>query len=266
MRLFGSNLEVIEARLQENLRKTKGVFPEETHQLEYGLELLRNLNKEFQETVNEYPKKPYLYTNHNLFSRNRQLLLNAYTSLLFSSYGTEFVILRTVLENNNLTRLFTKKPQYAFEWLPKTLQERFPQETKLKFGQSGRAERRFKAKFVRDGVYGKKGKETVQSDIEQFYSDLCNYTHPNHKGWQELVFREPDSPEMISNIPEFQDEIAETGIGVGQFSMQTTFKAIVETFKGYWQLDFFSFQLTEWQRKNLLMLPKYLPTEQYNIH
>jgi hypothetical protein len=206
-----------------------------------------------------------LYTNHNLFSRNRQLLLNAYTSLLFSSYGTEFVILRTVLENNNLMRLFIKEPQFAFEWLPKLLQERFPEETKKRFGQSGKAERRFKAEFVRNGLYGEQGKEKVLSDIEKFYSDLCNYTHPNHKGWQELVFREQNSPEMISNIPRFQDEIAETGIGVALFSMQNTLKAIVETFRGYWQLDFLSFQLMEWQKKNLIMLPKYLPTEQYNI-
>jgi hypothetical protein len=187
MRLFGNTLEVVELRLESNMKKTKGIFPEEVSQLETGLELMRNLTKEFQDVANEYPKKPYLYTNHNLFSRNRQLLLNAYTSLLFSSYGTEFVILRTVLENNNLMRLFTKEPQYAFEWLPKLQQERFPEETKIKFGQSGRAERRFKAEFVRNGLYGEQGKEKVLSDIEKFYSDLCNYTHPNHKGWQELV-------------------------------------------------------------------------------
>jgi hypothetical protein len=68
------------------LKKTKAVFPEETVQLEIGLELMRNLTKVSHEAVNEYPLKPNLYTNHNLFSRNRQLLLNAYTSLLFSSY------------------------------------------------------------------------------------------------------------------------------------------------------------------------------------
>jgi hypothetical protein len=78
-------------------------------------------------------------------------------------------------------------------------------------------------------------------------------------------FREHNSPELISNIPRFQDEIAETGIGVALFSMQNTLKAIVETFRGYWQLDFLSFQLMDWQKRNLIMLPKYLPTEQYNI-
>jgi len=41
--------------------------------------------------------------------------------------------------------------------------------------------------------------------------------------------------------------------------MQTTLKAIVETFKGYWHSDNFASQLMEWQKKNLIILPKYLP-------
>lgn len=261
MSLFSNKLRDIESRLFDNLRKTKAVFPEEIVQLEVGLELMRNLTKVSYEAVNEYPKRPNLYTNHNLFSRNRQLLLNSYTSLLFSSYGTEFVIVRTVLENNNLMRLFNKNPQFAFEWLPQILQNRFPDETKAKFGVSGKSERRFRAEFVRNGVFGEKGKEKVKDDIETFYADLCNYTHPNFNGWKELVFREQNSPEMIQNMPRFQVDSAEVGVGVALFSMQTTFKAIAETFKGYWHWDNFAFQLTDWQNRNLIMLPKYLPSE-----
>ncbi len=222
---------------------------------------MRNLTNVTQEAVKEYQKKPNLYTNHNLFSRNRQLLLNAYTSLLFSSYGTEFVIVRTVLENNNLMRLFNKNSNYAFEWLPQSLQNRFSQETKAEFGKTGKFERRFGAGFVRNGVYDGRGKEKVKDDIDRFYSDLCNYTHPNFSGWKELVFRTPDSVEMISNMPRFRDDTAELGVGVVLFSIQTTFKAIVETFKGYWHGEDLAAQLWDWQEKNLIMLPKYIPAE-----
>ncbi len=215
---------------------------------------MRNLTKVAHKAVSEYPIKPNLYTNHNLFSRNRQLLLNAYTSLLFSSYGTEFVILRTVLENNNLMRMFNKNPQFAYEWLPQILQNRFPNKTKAKFGVTGKFERKFKPEFVRDKVFGGEGKEKVKDDIEIFYSELCNYTHPNFNGWKELVFREENSPEMIQNMPRFQDDTAEMSIGVALFSMQTTFKAIVETFRGYWHWENFAFQLADWQNRNLLLL------------
>jgi hypothetical protein len=61
MHLFGNTLEVVELRLESNVKKTKGVFPEESSQLETGLELMRNLTKEFQDIVNEYPKKPSIY-------------------------------------------------------------------------------------------------------------------------------------------------------------------------------------------------------------
>src|SRR3990170_1588522 len=118
MTLFGSSLTEVESRLFENLKKTKAIFPEETRRIEWGLSLMRDLTQIAKEASKEYPRKPNLYVNHDLFARNRQLLLNAYVCLLFSSYGTQFVILRTVLENSNLMRLFNKKPQCAFEWLP----------------------------------------------------------------------------------------------------------------------------------------------------
>ncbi|MCL5949906.1 MAG: hypothetical protein M1490_05455 [Candidatus Bathyarchaeota archaeon] len=65
---------------------------------------------------------------------------------------------------------------------------------------------------------------------------------------------------MIQNMPRFQDITTETGIGVALFSMQTIFKAIVEAFRGYWRWDDFSSQLTDWQKRNLVILPKYIPT------
>jgi hypothetical protein len=242
--LFGSNLTEVEARLFENLKKTKAVFPEETQRIEWGLALMRDLTQITEDAVKDYQTKPNLFTNHNLFSRNRQLLLNAYFCLLSSSYGTEFVILRTVLENNNLMRLFNKNPQYAFEWLSMEMQKRFSQETQLKYGKSGKHDRTYKAWFVRKYVFDEIEREKVREDIKQFYGALCNYTHPNFRGWHELIGKLGEV-EIILNMPRFQEKNAETAVGMSLFLMQTSFKGFVETFKGY--LAGFAYQLQEWQ-------------------
>ncbi len=95
--LFGSNLSEVENRIFENFKKTKSVFPEEICLIESGLALMFKLTSISKDVCKEYQNKPNFYTNHNLFVRNRQLLLQAYISCLSSSYGSEFVILRTVL-------------------------------------------------------------------------------------------------------------------------------------------------------------------------
>ena len=259
MTLFGVKLADVESRLFENLKMTKGVFPEETLHLEVGLALMRDLTQITEEAVKEYPKKPNLFTNHNLFARNRQLLLNAYVSLLFSSYGTQFVILRTVLENNNLMRLFNKNPQYSFEWLSKEIQNRFPPETRLKYGKSGKHDREFKPTFVRENVFDVLGKEKVRSDIKEFYDQLCNYTHPNFLGWREIVIKQPEEVEIILNMPRFQEATADSAVGIALFLTQATFKSFVDTFKGY--LAGFAHQLREWQEKNRRLMLRYVPTE-----
>jgi hypothetical protein len=258
MILFGSKLQIVELRIIDNLRKTKEVFPEETGHIEVGLELMGNLTTVTKEASKEYPNKPNLFANHNLFARNRQLSLNAYTSLLFSSYGTEFVIVRTILENNNLMRLFNKNPQFAYEWLPENLQKRFAEEIRTKYGETGAKEKYFDPKFVRAKVFGEQKKTKIRDDIDAYYSDLCNYTHPKFEGWKELVFIE-DEQEKIQNMPMFREDTAELGVGVALFTMQTTFKSIVETFRGYWHHENLAFELTEWQSKNLTILPRYIP-------
>jgi hypothetical protein len=242
--LFGSKLTEVESRLFENIRNTKTVFPEETRRIEMGLALMRDITRITNDAIKDYQTKPNLFANHNLFARNRQLLLNAYFCLLSSSYGTQFVILRTVLENDNLMRLFNKNPQYAFEWLSKDMQGRFPEETKLKYGKSGKHDITYHARFVRKHVFDEIGKEKVRSDIKEFYSDLCNYTHPNFRGWRELAGNLGEV-EIILNMPHFQDKNAETAIGITLYLMQVSFKAFVETFRDY--LSGFSNQLKEWQ-------------------
>src|SRR3990170_2134587 len=130
MTMFGRKLVKIESKLLANAEKTKFVFPEETQTIEFGLELMTNLTRVMNDNVKSIWKKPNQVANFNLFARNRQLLLNAYLCALNSSYGTQFVVLRTVLENNNLMRFFNSDPKSAFEWLSSETQERFPSDVR----------------------------------------------------------------------------------------------------------------------------------------
>ena len=244
MTLFGLKLSEVESRLFDNIKKTKSIFLEETQMIEFGLALMRDLTQVTQDAVKDYKTRPNLYANHNLFARNRQLLLNAYLCLLCSSYGTQFVILRTVLENNNLMRLFNKNPQYAFEWLSKEKQKRFAKETQMKYGKSGKPNRIFKARWVRKQVFNEIEKEKVRSGIKKFHSELSNYTHPNFSGWQELVVQKGES-EVILNMPRFLSNNADKAVGITLWLTQLSFKTFVETFKDY--PCGFDDQLQEWQ-------------------
>jgi hypothetical protein len=254
MTLFGTTLSEIESRMFENLKRTKAVFPEETQRIEWGLALMRNLTQITVETSKEYQRKPNLFANHNLFARNRQLLLNAYSCLLFSSYGTQFVILRTVLENNNLMRLFNINPQYAYEWLSRNVQKQLSEEAQLKYGKSGKHDVTYKASKVRRLVFEGIEKENLRSDINTVYKQLCNYTHPNFYGWRELIVQN-GNVEVILNMPFFMTGISETAIGLNLYLMQLSFKTFVETFREY--LAGFAHPLQEWQNNYNKIMLKY---------
>ena len=253
MILFGLKLSEVESHLFDNIKKTKSIFPEETQTIEFGLALMRDLTQVTQDAVNDYETRPNLFANHNLFARNRQLLLNAYLCLLCSSYGTQFVILRTVLENNNLMRLFNKNPQYAFEWISKEKQIRFSKETQLKYGKSGIEKRTFKID-VRKKLFGEITKKKVRGEIQRFHERLSNYTHPNFLGWQELAGQRGES-EIILNMPRFLWNNTYNAIGITLYLRQLSFKTFVETFKDY--VGGFAHQLKEWQDNYNKLIVRY---------
>lgn len=254
--MFSATLAEVDKRLFDNLRKTKSVFPEETRLVERGLDLMFKLTTISKDVCKEYLHKPNFYANHNLFARNRQLLLQAYISCLSASYGTEFVILRTVLESNNLMRLFNKKPEFAFNWLPTEVQKRFTVEAQKTYGKSGEHDKTYDPFPVVGLVFDDKSKAKVKHDVSKLYGQLCNYSHPNFMGWHEIV-RQHDEAEMIERLPAFSPINGETSVGLLLFLMQLTFKSYVETFKGH--LFAFATDLHAWQKENKKLLIKLTP-------
>jgi len=229
MTLFGFRLSKLENHIYTNIKRTKLAFPEETKMMEYGLDLMFNLTREINGALKNN-EKPQLYANSNLFARNRQLLLNAYFCLNCSHYGTQVVILRTIMENNNLMRLFNLHPQYAYEWLPLNIQKQFSLETQSKYNKSGRADATFKFPWVRNIVFKKEGKEEVGKRIEKIYHELCDYTHPNFKGWRELMGLQAKK-EVLLELPAFTPDNASELVGLTLYFMQMSFKTCVETFR-----------------------------------
>ena len=256
--LFGAILAEADNRLYNNLKTTKSVFPDEIKAIESGLDLMYKLTSISTDVCTDYPDNPNFYANHNLFVRNRQLLLQAYISCLSASYGTEFVILRTVLENNNLMRLFNKDPQYAFDWLPVNIQKRFSLNVQTKFGASGKHDITYDPFPVVGSVYDDEVRKKVKKDVNKLYGQLCNYSHPNFSGWQELV-RQQGAVEVIERLPVFSPVNGETAVGLMLFIMQLTFRSFTETFRGH--LLMFAIDIQSWQRANLKLLTRFTPVE-----
>ena len=233
MNIFGQELSKIESHLFGNIKYTKSVFPEETKLIEFGLALLWRFTNITNEAAIMQKDKPNIIANQNLFGRNRQLLLNAYFCLLYSNFGTCFVLLRTVLENNNLMRQFNKEPKDAFIWFSKDRRNKFPAEIQTKYAADVK-EAEFKPKPFPSmkEFFSDIPNKNVQKDYERMYGELCNYSHPNYVGWQELMADEGEKENLLES-PEFVAENAEIAIGLTIFYIQLSFKTYVETFKAH---------------------------------
>lgn len=228
MVLFTKHLSEIESRLLQNIKKTSFVFSDEMTVIEDGLLLMTELTEVSAIAISDYRRNPHLFTNHNLFARNRELLLNCYISILTSSYGTHNVLARTVLENNQLMRLFRKNDFKAFEWLSKEAQSRFPTEIQEEYGKSKLVSQTFKPSVVRKvAFYGQ-----VRSDIQRLYKELSDYTHPNYEGWKHLVYR-IGGKEYVLRTPRFVDKITDGLIGLTVYLIKLSIKEFVETFRHY---------------------------------
>ena len=243
MRIFGAELSKVEIQQNKNVKDTKSIFPEETKLLEFGLGLMWRFTDIANESADIHKDKPNIVANQNLFGRNRQLLTNAYYSLLSSNYGSCFILLRTIYENNNLMRLFNKKPKSAFSWFSEDRRIKFPTEIQNQYGKSEK--KMFKPDVfpTLKELFGKIANKKVKSDYERMYGEICNYSHPNYFGWQELM-GDKNEKELLLDKPEFVLEYAEIAIGLMIFYTQLSFKTFVETFKTNTMI--FNDQIEKW--------------------
>jgi hypothetical protein len=254
MVLSSKRFSEVKENIAKNCVKTKQVFPEETQHIENGLALLWEVTQSANDAEKEFSKKPNLLANRNLFGRNRQLLLNAYSCMLGSDYGTHFVILRTVLENNNLMRLFDLQPIYAFEWLPKEEQKQSSSEFQATFCCLTE-KRNFNPFWVLKTILSEERKKKAKSDTQRIYGQLCDYTHPNFVGWQEIMGMK-DSKELLLDLPTFSSYNSEHAVVIMLFLTQLSLKTFVESFIGYWSDH--ALQIYEWQEKFNKLIVKYI--------
>jgi hypothetical protein len=215
---------------------------------------MRDIAYGTQDTVRDYKKNPNFLANHNLFARNRELLLNADFCMLSSSYGTQVVILRVVMENAFLMRLFNKEPQFAFEWLSKEIQQQFSNEIKTKYGKSGISYKRIKVD-VNKGIFREVVKKGARTDANNYYKELSDYSHPNFAGWTHSISANGRYG-IAENMPQFSEDYADKAVGMMLYSMQLSFKAFYETFK--YSLPPFDTQLNIWQENFTKLMEKYV--------
>ncbi len=155
-------------------------------------------------------------------------------------------------------RLFNKTPEYSFDWLPEAIQKRFSLEAQTKYGKSGKHDETYEPFPVIGWVFDDKKRKKVKSDLHRLYGQLCNYSHPNFKGWQELIKQQRET-EMIERLPAFSPIDGETSVGLLLVLMQLTFTSYFETFKI--NLIAFASDLDSWQQQNKKVLAKLTPKE-----
>ena len=135
--------------------------------------------------------------------------------------------------------------------------KRFSLETQLKY--DGSIDKKpFNPFCVMKDVLGEIKQKKVKENIAKLYGQLCNYTHPNFLGWQELMATQGEN-EILLPLPVFVDVNTEIVMGMTLYLTQLSFKTFVETFKDY--TVGFDTQLAEWQSGFNKLIIKFVPKE-----
>jgi len=175
--------------------------------------------------------------------------------MLFATYGTQFVNLRVVLENNNLMRLFNFSHRQACAWLDKNKQNEFSLKIQSRFKKC-KSRKHFGPSSVLKKIHKKTGHINAKINTAKIYGQLCDYTHPNFLWWQELMGIQ-GSNEVLLDLPVFLGENTDNSLKVMLYLILYLFKTFVETFNIY--IDVYTTdQLTEWQEKYNKIMPKYM--------
>ena len=130
-----------------------------------------------------------------LFCRNRELAHFSIVCMLNAGYSETKILSRAAFENLLLMRLFMIKPEIAGVW----------------FSDAEKFREKWRPKKIRKSVFSSIPEQLA--GYENFYSLLCDYTHPSFEGWFELFKREKNNV-VIGAKPELNSEYASECIGL----------------------------------------------------
>ena len=190
------------------IRRTEGIFPEETRLIRASTNLMRRMTRVSKDAVKEFSKKRDLQAIMNLFARNRELVHFSMVCLMNGGYAPTKILSRVALENTLCIRLFNKKPELAKEWF--TNPEEFRKE--------------WTPQKIRDELFTKGS--SLWNSYNKFYWKLCDYSHPSFKGWSELVY-----DKSILWHPVFNEDYASECIGLSFFIIVQSLQQFAEAFK-----------------------------------
>lgn len=185
-----SELKYLYARLDDNYMSTKADFAQEVCASERLIEYMRTILDGWDMDAPTLDSRPDLQTSVILFARNRQLFLSAYDLFMSGCYGSSLCLLRIMLENTNLMRLFQTNPKEAVSWTNGHLFDAHPtvkaaHESKPKLGEK----------------------------YYKLHAQLSNYVHPHTAGWNEL-FVPSSKGSGIQNMPTYRKAIAQEVWGI----------------------------------------------------
>jgi hypothetical protein len=190
------------------VNRTQKVFPEEITLICATINLMRRITSISKDAIDEFPKDPRLPAIMVLFSRNRELVHFATVCLANGGYATSKVLIRVELENSLSMRLFNSRADLAREWLANP--ERFREA--------------WSPWRIREYLFPKGSR--LLKDYNSFYGELCNYVHPNFKGWSEQT-----RGKMMLWHPVFNADFASECIGLIFFVMIHSLKQFADAFQ-----------------------------------
>jgi len=187
---------------------TQKVFPDETKFMLASTNLMRRVTGISKDAIKEFSVKPNLPAVMNLFARNRELVHFSIICLMNGGYAPTKILSRVALENILCMRLFNEKPDLAKEWSDNPEQFR----------------KKWTPKKIRNVLFPRAS--SLQEAYTEFYSKLCDYTHPSFKGWSEQI-----SEKGILWRPIFNPDYASQCIGLIFFTIVQSFKQFIDSFK-----------------------------------
>ena len=119
-----AELNVLQTQLEKNHLRTRADFMEEVWASERMIEYMRTIMDDWTMTASLLDTMPDLQAIVNLFARNRQLFISAYSLFTAGCYGSSLCLQRMMLDNANLMRYFKVNPAEAASWKEKKFKDK----------------------------------------------------------------------------------------------------------------------------------------------